>query len=851
MKILKYLATLFSFLFLNIPVVAAEVPVESGVSLQLARLRSGTLSDIHYDLFFNLPSDKAEKVTGRVAIDFIWSGNENLEIDFQGEFNGSCTVNGQKQTADYYNEHILIKKEWLKSGANKVELAFTSNDKSLNRNADYMYTLFVPDHARSVFPCFDQPNLKARFGLTLSAPSDWQVASAAKRLDTSPVGITPKEEGKQLVRFSETELIPTYLFSFVAGRFQKAAEDRDGQTVNIYYRETDAKKLAQLPEVFNEIFHSINWLESYTGIKLPFQKYDAVILPGFQFGGMEHVGLIQFNDKRIFTGEHPTPDEELARMELIAHETSHLWFGDLVTMQWFNDVWTKEVFANLMASKISNELFTAINHDLNFVRSYNVTALAEDRTQGTHPIQQELDNLNSAGLLYGNIIYDKAPVMMRGLEEQMGSQAFKAGIQAYLKKFAYANATWDDLISIFSQQAPSANLPQFSEVWVKQKGMPTITFSLQPSSDKAKTTIIAEQHDVYSRDIIWPQRFFLGLVLADGSVMVHDVDMRHKTERIEAWVDHPVEHIIPNWGGLGYARFVSSQQDLVWQMENWHKTADDIARLAMIMNIHEARLSHQITSAEAFKSLCNGVENEENALIASTCADCLVSEVEAMDMGASERQEAEWCLWNLAESHPVPSCRQKLTRALFALATDSRIINTLYGMWQNQTGSLLNQNDYTNLCYELALRMPASWEQILATQRARLSRNADLLREFDFISRACNPSQEAQQELFNTLLEPANRAVEPWVRRLLALLNSPLREPGNNCFIGPGLDELLEVKQTGDIFFPKNWVASLLGGHRSDQARQLVLDFINTHPDYPKSLSNKLLQAAYHLLDKQ
>ena len=333
-----------------------------------------------------------------------------------------------------------------------MEISFTSADKSLNRHADFLYTLFVPANARSVFPCFDQPDLKALFAVDLDMPQGWTSLTS-----------------------DSTHLLPTYLFSFVAGKFQRQTVVRDGRELTALYRETDPKKVAQLDKCFDEAALSLRWLETYTGIPYPFSRYGFVVLPGYQFGGMEHPGAIQFTDREIFLGEKPTPDEELTRLELIAHETSHMWFGDLVTMRWFNDVWTKEVFANFLASKISREQFPDINHDLNFLKAYQMRALSTDRTPGTHPIQQPLDNLRDAGLLYGNIIYDKAPVMMRKLEQLMGAEAFRRGLQAYLRCFAYSNATWDDLIALLDGVAPQADLNAFSEVWVKQKGLPDIT----------------------------------------------------------------------------------------------------------------------------------------------------------------------------------------------------------------------------------------------------------------------------------------------------------------------------------------------------------------------------------------
>ena len=155
-------------------------------------------------------------------------------------------------------------------------------------------------------------------------------------------------DGRKLITFKPTEPLSTYLFSFVAGKLQRA-EYQDGErTIVAYHREVDERKVAQLEVIFEQVASSLHWLEEYTGIAYPFAKYSLIILPGFQYGGMEHTGATLYNDTRMFLSEYPTLDEELSRTELIAHETAHMWFGDYVTMEWFDDVWTKEVFVEIL-----------------------------------------------------------------------------------------------------------------------------------------------------------------------------------------------------------------------------------------------------------------------------------------------------------------------------------------------------------------------------------------------------------------------------------------------------------------------------------------------------------------------
>lgn len=275
----------------------------------------------------------------------------------------------------------------------------------------------------------------------------------------------------------------------------------------------------------------------------------------------------------------------MTRLQLIAHETAHLWFGDMVTMRWFDDVWTKEVFANVMASKIAREQFPLINHDLNFLKSYYPRAMSTDRTLGTHPIQQPLDNLNRAGLLYGNIIYEKAPIMMDKLEQQMGPDAFREGLRRYLKNFAYANATWNDLVAIFDSVAPKAHVRRFSDVWVREKGAPVISCHLHGD------TLTVRQSDPFHRSLFWPQRVTYGLLCGDSLFPV-TVDFNRSEVHVKVPC-HP-ETIIPNIDGQGYGRFVINDSDRqgceAWMTRHIHD--DNTAAYSVLLTLYDNFLLH-------------------------------------------------------------------------------------------------------------------------------------------------------------------------------------------------------------------------------------------------------------------
>src|SRR5690606_34922735 len=213
-----------------------------------------------------------------------------------------------------------------------------------------------------------------------------------------------------------------------------------------------------------------------------------------------------------------TQNQKLGRASLIAHETAHMWFGDLVTMRWFNDVWMKEVFANFMAAKIVNPAFPDINHELRFFYAHYPSAYEVDRTAGTNAIRQQLDNLNEAGSLYGAIIYQKAPIVMRHLEMLLGEDTFRDGMREYLKNYAFGNATWTDLIALLDKRTPE-DLAAWSTAWVDERGRPTIAteFSVGSGQSAVNTEgpfpvlVGISQKDPYeARGLRWPQPLTVG-----------------------------------------------------------------------------------------------------------------------------------------------------------------------------------------------------------------------------------------------------------------------------------------------------------------------------------------------------
>ena len=384
--------------------------------------------------------------------------------------------------------------------------------------------------------------------------------------------------GRLRVRFAETKPLPTYLFGFVAGRFTVDRATRNGRELRMFHRETDAAKVARNREALFDLHASaLEWLEDYTAIPYPFDKFDFILIPSFQFGGMEHAGAVLYNASGLMLDESATQNQLLNRASTIAHETAHMWFGDLVTMRWFNDVWMKEVFANFMAAKIVNPSFPTVNHDLRFLLSNYPDAYSVDRTAGSNPIRQPLTNLNDAGQLYGPIIYEKAPIVMRQLEMIVGEPAFRDGVREYLKKYAFGNATWLDLIRILDAKTRD-NLAAWSRAWVEERGRPEFTTALRMSKNNTIERLTVTMNDPLRRRLVWPQRMRITLGY-DGRDRRSDVyaSGRDTIVREAAGLPKPL-FILPNGGGLAYGLFLLDEQSAAYLLANMPRIDDALTR---------------------------------------------------------------------------------------------------------------------------------------------------------------------------------------------------------------------------------------------------------------------------------
>jgi aminopeptidase N len=822
----------------NIP--ANEIVVETGVSQSLANFRKQVLQHIGYNIILSIPERKPDSIAAFETISFSWKKNSRpLQIDFKEEREHlqRVIVNGHSIPVVFEKEHILIAPQHLKNGHNKIAIQFIAGNLSLNRSEEYLYTLLVPDRARTVFPCFDQPDLKAGYQLALEVPHTWDAVSNAPLKD---IIIANR---RKTFRFEPSDTISTYLFSFVAGRFKNVQRTIGARVMNFYHRETDSSKIRlSLDPVFNIHRDALAFMEDYTAIPYPFKKFDFVAIPDFQYGGMEHVGAIQYKASSLFLDEGATKDQELDRASLLAHETAHMWFGDLVTMRWFDDVWMKEVFANFMADKITDSALANASYDLKFLLDHFPAAYRIDRTEGANPIRQPLQNLKDAGTLYGNIIYHKAPVVMRQLELLMGKEALRDGLRAYLHQYAYGNASWPDLIRILDARTP-VDLQAWNQIWVEETGRPKIDFHLLKQDNKIDQLVLSQKgEDGSSR--IWPQLFEMALIYPDRVEEI-TVNMNGREVVItEAKGKDAPLFMLFNSSGKGYGLFPLEEPLL----PPVNRQVNAVMRASAYINLYENMLTGRYCKPMRLIELYRARLQEEPEELNLRLMTSQLSNTFWRFLLPTERKHVatilEKELWNALQKETVANKKKILFHTIQNIALNRGTLDSLYSVWKEQkppSGVKLTEDDYTALALALAVRdYPDS--SILMEQLKRI-KNADRQKRLTFMLPALSPDEKERDEFFYSLRKEEAREKESWVIAALQYLHHPLRTTSSQKYLRESLDMLEEIQRTGDIFFPQSWLQSTFGAYQTPEAAGVVRSFLQEHPGYHLKLKEKIMQA--------
>jgi len=455
--------------------------------------RSERVADVSYQLSYHLTG--AESFSASSTINFSLSDNTYpLTVDLNKANIQRVTLNNvdmsAEQLAQSYNDwFITLPAEKLIKGNNKVVITFTrehsTDGEGLHRFKDpidnkvYLYSHFEPAAAQQMFALFDQPDLKATFEMTVSAPSQWTVFSAMKEDKVTNQGET------NLWHFPISKPLSPYNFSLHAGPYKMWQNNTGKYPLRLFARHSVANQITP-KHWFTYTNQGFAFFDNYFGIDYPFKKYDQVLVPDFLYGAMENAAAVTFAEGSFLTNGKMSKSRRQRLANVIMHEMAHQWFGNLATMKWWNGLWLNESFASFMATLATSEATEFTNAWRTFYAGEKQGAYRADQRVTTHPIEAEVPSTANAFDNIDAITYSKGASVLNQLRHLLGEKPFQQGIHNYLRNNAYNNAVLDDFINSLAK-ASNKDLTQWQQQWLYQAGVNSIEVSYQCDAGKIST----------------------------------------------------------------------------------------------------------------------------------------------------------------------------------------------------------------------------------------------------------------------------------------------------------------------------------------------------------------------------
>ncbi len=497
---------------------------DSNLTRDEARARAALISDVTYDIQLDMTSED-HPVVETVARFAAGTPGSQTFLEYASAEIQEATLNGQPLPAGAHDGVRLTLDDLGARNELRVRARgeYSRTGVGLNRFRDpvdgriYAYTDFEPFDAHLVYPCFDQPDLKARFRFTVVAPEGW-----IARANTAPAG-EPERIGDALRWvFEETEPIPTYIAAVLAGEYHEA-RDRHGEIdLALYCRQSLAEHL-EADEWFEITKQGLDFFQEHFATPYPFGKYDQAVVPEFGAGAMENPGLVTFHERYIFRSNVTATEREL-RAGTLLHEMAHMWFGDLVTMRWWDDLWLNESFASYMGV-LSEVEATRFSEGWAIFANYEKTwALQQDQLPTTHPIVSDIPDVQSVHLNFDGITYAKGASVLKQLVAWVGLDRFMEAMKVYFARHEWGNAELKDFLAVL-EESSGRDLDAWSREWLQTAGVNTIAPRYEERDGRFRGFHLV-QHEPPTGGPLRSHRVAVGLYHDDGGRLV-------RRERVE------------------------------------------------------------------------------------------------------------------------------------------------------------------------------------------------------------------------------------------------------------------------------------------------------------------------------
>jgi aminopeptidase N len=645
--------------------------------------RTSVNPGVQYHLFLDL--QKGENFNGVIQIDFSLNNTDYCFFDYCGKEIDSLIVNGKdvKKIENSYNHlrkdgFLNIEKEYLKENTQNTVLISYYNKYHNDGNgmqsytdidgSQYLYTQGEPHFVNRVFPCFDQPDIKGKFKLYTKAPKDWKVISVEnisktenfndfKNSSTSNdsdfiklvKSFNKEDENATFLNFENTEnkLLSTYFFAIISGPYEEIVCPSDklynNLTMSIFVRKTLHKyAIKQQTEIFEFNSDSIKRYEELFGFKYPFSKADSIFCPEYTVGAMENPGCITYHEHYIYK-KVPSMHEITNRASTINHELAHMWFGNTVTMKWWDNLWLNESFADfvcyIILSDQHKEMTFPITYGWSMMSMRKGWGYREDQLDTTHPIAAKVPDTSTAESIFDGITYSKGAATMRQLYAVIGRENFSKAMKVYFNKFAFSNATLDDLLNtmqeVISQDknlgtTEEYDLSKFKRDWIETAGMNEVkpVWSKDDKSKNAKLTLI-QGHCLPQYPTLRYHKMQVGFYADDGTLIeAKEIFLKNQKETvIEYDGSKDVVAIIPNVGDYSFIKIILDEQSINWAMKNISKVQDELTRALVWRSMFDMVRDCRLKSVEMINICSSHFSQETNSSILQSmtayCSLCL------------------------------------------------------------------------------------------------------------------------------------------------------------------------------------------------------------------------------------
>ncbi|KFZ37377.1 aminopeptidase N [Shewanella mangrovi] len=551
---------------------------------QQAMARSARVSDVSYKLRFNL--DGSEKFSGVTDLSFqLQDTNSPLTIDLNKATITRLVINGHPLYPKYNGLFLAINPQMLNSGLNQIHIEYnrphSTNGEGLHRFVDpvdgkvYLYSHFEPAAAQQMFPVFDQPDLKATYELTVSAPKDWQVISATRETAIDANG------DKNLWHFPLSPKLSPYNFAMHAGPYHMWQDNSGKYPMRLFARQSVANQVHPA-DWFKYTDAGLRFFDNYFGINYPFKKYDQILVPDFLYGAMENAGAITFAEGRFLYNAEMTSEQKQRLAGVIMHEMAHQWFGDLVTMKWWNGLWLNESFASFMGTMATAKATEFDYAWRSFYAGGKQGAYEKDSRVTTHPIEVPVPTTANAFDNIDAITYQKGASVLKQLRHLLGDDVFQKGVQNYLHQYQWHNATLQDFIGSLAKAA-NRNLEQWTQDWLYAAGVNSLQAQYTCSGDRIDSFKLLQSVAETGQPTLREQKVQVALLVKGR----HEMHLLQKVPVTYQGAETSVPSLIgaqcpdlvyPNYEDWGFVKVQLDQRSFATAQADLAKVADPFLR---------------------------------------------------------------------------------------------------------------------------------------------------------------------------------------------------------------------------------------------------------------------------------